>query len=88
MRHDRSGTSSPLSCAPSCGRPSWASASTLPARLAPARARGLSHDPAHVDTVGRLRRRFQHPDRPADSDDLARDLADYDRAFGLTGKAR
>lgn len=40
-------------------------------------------DPAHVDTAARLRRHFQHPDRAAGIDDLARDLADYDRAFGL-----
>jgi hypothetical protein len=40
-------------------------------------------DPAHVETAARLRRQFQHrgPDRPDAG--LARDLGDYDRAFGL-----
>jgi hypothetical protein len=41
-------------------------------------------DPAHVETAARLRKQFQQPRRaPAPIDDLARDLADYDRAFGL-----
>lgn len=41
-------------------------------------------DTAHVDTARRLRREFQQSlPRPA-ADDLIRDLADYDRAFGLT----
>ncbi len=41
-------------------------------------------DPAHVEAAAVLRRRFQHPDRPAaDDEGLGRDLADYDRAFGL-----
>jgi hypothetical protein len=42
-------------------------------------------DPAHVQTAARLRKQFQQPRTgaaPVDSD-LARDLADYDRAFGL-----
>ncbi|WP_203579995.1 IS21 family transposase [Microbacterium hibisci] len=41
-------------------------------------------DPAHVDAAAGLRRQFQQPRAAAAaSDDLARDLADYDRAFGL-----
>jgi hypothetical protein len=41
-------------------------------------------DPAHVATARRLRQEFRQS-RPASlPDDLARDLADYDRAFGLT----
>ena len=41
-------------------------------------------DPAHVAAAKVLRERFQQP-RPAPDphDSLARDLADYDRAFGL-----
>jgi Mu transposase, C-terminal domain/Helix-turn-helix domain of resolvase len=40
-------------------------------------------DPAHVSTAKALREQFQLP-RPADpADGLVRDLADYDRAFGL-----
>ncbi|MGH8940779.1 MAG: Mu transposase domain-containing protein, partial [Actinomycetes bacterium] len=41
-------------------------------------------DPVHVETAAMLRKQFQQP-RPAvrANDDLARDLADYDRAFGL-----
>ncbi|AQX16979.1 transposase [Tessaracoccus sp. T2.5-30] len=39
-------------------------------------------DPAHVTGAARLRHAHQHP-APHSSDDLARDLADYDRAFGL-----
>ena len=47
-------------------------------------ARGVTlTDPAHVATAARLRREFQQPrSRPA-ADDLVRDLADYDRAFGV-----
>ncbi len=41
-------------------------------------------DPAHVETAARLRKQFQQPrTAPAQIDDLARDLAEYDRAFGL-----
>jgi hypothetical protein len=43
-------------------------------------------DPAHLEVAARLRRQFQHPARPEIGDDLARDLGDYDRAFGLTGE--
>ena len=47
-------------------------------------ARGLTvTDPAHVQTAARLRHDFQHPKRTVISDGLQRDLADYDRAFGL-----
>jgi hypothetical protein len=41
-------------------------------------------DSAHVETAARLRKQFQQPrTAPTQIDDLARDLADYDRAFGL-----
>jgi hypothetical protein len=40
-------------------------------------------DPAHLQTARRLREELRQP-RPALPGDLARDLADYDRAFGLT----
>lgn len=41
-------------------------------------------DPAHVETAARLRKQFQQPRTAvAAGDDLVRDLADYDRAFGL-----
>jgi hypothetical protein len=42
-------------------------------------------DPAHVETARLLREQFQQP-RPTTADDLHRDLADYDRAFGLSGE--
>ena len=48
-------------------------------------ARGMTiTDPAHVATARVLREQFQHP-RPAPDphDGLGRDLAEYDRAFGL-----
>jgi hypothetical protein len=49
-------------------------------------ARGTTiTDPVHVQTAAWLRKQFQQPRAvAATSDDLARDLADYDRAFGLT----
>lgn len=48
-------------------------------------ARGLTiTDPNHVAEAARLRRQFQAPS-PVPGDGLARDLADYDRAFGLDG---
>jgi len=40
-------------------------------------------DPAHVTVAGQLRRAYQSPRLVATHDDLGRDLADYDRAFGL-----
>ena len=48
-------------------------------------ARGLTiTDPGHVDEAAVLRRQFQQPRTLAAVDDgLRRDLADYDRAFGL-----
>lgn len=48
-------------------------------------ARGTTvSDPEHVQIAARLRNQFQQP-RTVDSagDELARDLGDYDRAFGL-----
>jgi hypothetical protein len=47
-------------------------------------ARGLTiTDPAHAATARQLRQEFRQP-RPATlPGDLIRDLADYDRAFGL-----
>jgi hypothetical protein len=50
-------------------------------------ARGITvTDPAHVETARRLREEFrQVPGVPVPPGDLARDLSDYDRAFGLTG---
>jgi hypothetical protein len=44
-------------------------------------------DPAHVEAAARLRGEFQHPRAVHASEDLSRDLRDYDRAFGLTGEA-
>jgi Mu transposase, C-terminal domain len=54
-------------------------------------ARGTTlTDPVHVETAAALRRQFQQPQQPraiagsgSGADGLARDLADYDRAFGL-----
>jgi Mu transposase, C-terminal domain/Helix-turn-helix domain of resolvase len=47
-------------------------------------ARGLTiTDPAHLQTARRLRQEFRQPPNQAPAGDLARDLADYDRAFGL-----
>jgi hypothetical protein len=42
-------------------------------------------DPAHVAAAGDLRRAYQQRDQvlPDEHEDLVRDLADYDRAFGL-----
>ena len=49
-------------------------------------ARGATvTDPAHVETARGPREQFQQP-RPGPADDLHRDLADYDRAFGLSGE--
>ena len=42
-------------------------------------------DPAHVATALRLREQFTQP-RAVDDGELVRDLADYDRAFGLDGE--
>jgi hypothetical protein len=47
-------------------------------------ARGTtSTDKTHVETAARMRKQFQRPRAAAAGDDLARDLNDYDRAFGL-----
>jgi hypothetical protein len=51
-------------------------------------ARGTTlTDPTHVQSAVSLRRQFQQPrvaaGQGADGGDLVRDLADYDRAFGL-----
>lgn len=51
-------------------------------------ARGAtSTDPAHVQSAARMRKQFQQPRAAVAGDDdgsgLVRDLADYDRAFGL-----
>lgn len=47
-------------------------------------ARGVTvADPGHVATARVLREQFREP-RTVAGDDLSRDLADYDRAFGLT----
>jgi len=43
-------------------------------------------DPAHVETAKQLRQQFQQPRPGPAGDDLHRDLADYDRAFGLSGE--
>ena len=40
-------------------------------------------DPAHVATAAALRHQFQAAPPPAAGDHLVRDLADYDRAFGV-----
>jgi transposase len=48
-------------------------------------ARGMTvTDPAHVATARLLREQFRAP--PPSHDDLVRDLADYDRAFGLASR--
>ena len=47
-------------------------------------ARGMViTDPAHREAAAVLRREFQQPRLVPVGDDLTRDLADYDRAFGL-----
>jgi hypothetical protein len=48
-------------------------------------ARGMTiTDPDHVATAHRLRQEYQQPStRPDPDEGLVRDLADYDRAFGL-----
>jgi hypothetical protein len=50
-------------------------------------AKGMTlADDAHVARAALLRKDFQRP-RVSASDELARDLFDYDRAFGLTSEA-
>jgi hypothetical protein len=46
-------------------------------------ARQTLTDPAHVAIAATLRRQFQAGPSPAPGDQLVRDLADYDRAFGV-----
>lgn len=47
-------------------------------------ARGMTvTDPAHVATAAALRHDYQHPDPPKEDEGMVRDLAEYDRAFGL-----
>ena len=46
-------------------------------------ARQTLTDPAHVQAAAALRRQFQTGPPPAAGDHLVRDLADYDRAFGV-----
>jgi transposase len=46
-------------------------------------ARQTLTDPAHVVTAAALRHQFQAGPPPAAGDHLVRDLADYDRAFGI-----
>jgi hypothetical protein len=47
-------------------------------------ARGTTvTDPAHLQTARRLRGECRRPRSAREPDDLSRDLADYDRAFGL-----
>ncbi len=47
-------------------------------------ARGLTiTDTSHVETARRLRQEFQQPRTQRSVEDLVRDLADYDKAFGL-----
>ena len=46
-------------------------------------ARQTLTDPAHVATAAALRQQFQHGTPPVVGDHLVRDLADYDRAFGV-----
>ncbi|HSR83469.1 MAG TPA: IS21 family transposase [Streptosporangiaceae bacterium] len=51
-------------------------------------ARGITvTDPGHVATARRLREQFRQRRPPAPGGGLARDLADYDRAFGLEGRS-
>ena len=46
-------------------------------------ARQTLTDSTHVETAAALRHQFQHGPPPMTSDHLVRDLADYDRAFGV-----
>lgn len=49
-------------------------------------ARGMTlTDPAHLAVAKTLREQFRTPRPVAVGDDLTRDLADYDRAFGIRG---
>ena len=46
-------------------------------------ARQTLTDPAHVQAAAALRQQFQAGPPPVAGDQLVRDLADYDRAFGV-----
>jgi hypothetical protein len=47
-------------------------------------ARGMTiTDPAHVSAGAALRHAYQHPITRPEGQSLVRDLADYDRAFGI-----
>jgi hypothetical protein len=47
-------------------------------------ARGMTvTDPAHVAAAAALRHAFQHPTTRPEVQHLVRDLADYDKAFGI-----
>ncbi len=49
-------------------------------------ARGMTvTDPAHVATAAGLRHAYQHPGARPEEAALVRDLADYDKAFGIDG---
>ncbi|WP_417564096.1 Mu transposase domain-containing protein [Microbacterium sp.] len=49
-------------------------------------ARGMTiTDPTHLKAAKALREQFRAPRSVAAGDDLVRDLADYDRAFGIGG---
>jgi hypothetical protein len=50
-------------------------------------ARGLTvTDTGHVTTAARLREEFRQPRTQASAEGLVRDLADYDKAFGLENR--
>jgi len=62
--------------------------STVIAEHARSWARGMTvTDPAHVATAAVLRAAFKAPRLASGDDDLARDLGDYDRAFGIDTEA-
>jgi len=46
-------------------------------------ARQTLTDPTHVEAAAALRRQFQTGPPPTAGDHLVRDLAEYDRAFGV-----
>jgi transposase len=47
-------------------------------------ARGMTvTDPAHVTAAAQLRHAYQHPATRPEASELVRDLADYDKAFGI-----
>ena len=50
-------------------------------------ARGMTvTDPAHVTAAEILRENAYQRPRPAAAEEMVRNLADYDRAFGLNGE--